>query len=64
MCVLSVPEEKVRLSGGILEESQEDLLQEKRMRFARLTLPVVVLSSLFIVILYRQSRQASRGRGL
>jgi hypothetical protein len=63
MCVLSVPEEKVRLSGGILEGAQENLLEERRGRFVRLTLPVVVLSSLFIGILYRQSRRSIRGRG-
>ena len=64
LCVLPVPEEQVRLSGGILEEAQGNLLRERRRRFVRLTLPVVVLSSLFIVILYRQSRQSSRGRGI
>ncbi len=64
MCVLPVPEEQIRLSGGILEEAQENLLQAKRGQFVRLTLPVVVLSSLFIWILYRQSRHSSRGRGV
>ncbi len=63
LCVLSVSEEQVRLSGGILEGAKEDLLQERQRRFVRLTLPVVVLSSLFIVILYRQSRQSNRGGG-
>jgi hypothetical protein len=63
LCVLSVPEEQVRLSGGILEDAKGNLLQERRRRFVRLTLPVVVLSSLFIVILYRQSRRSNRGRG-
>jgi hypothetical protein len=61
LCVLSVPEEQVRLSGGILEEAKGTLLEERRKRFVRLTLPVVVLSSLFIVLLYRQSRQPHRG---
>ena len=61
--VLPVPEEQIRLSGGILEEAQENLLERRQRRFVRLTLPVVVLSSLFIVILYRQSRQSNRGRG-
>jgi len=63
LCVLAVPEEQVRLSGGILEGAKENLLQERQRRFVRLTLPVVVLSSLFIVILYRQSRQSNRGGG-
>jgi|GEM_PF-3175074 len=58
--VLPVPEEQIRLSGGILEEAQENLLERRQRRFIRLTLPVVVLSSLFIWILYRQSRQESR----
>jgi hypothetical protein len=61
--VLPVPEEQIRLSGGILEEAQESLLNERRKRFVRLTLPVVVLSSLFIWILYRQSMRTNRGRG-
>ena len=61
--VLPVPEEQIRLSGGILEEAQENLLERRQERFVRLTLPVVVLSSLFIVLLYRQSRQSNRGRG-
>lgn len=63
LCVLPVPEEQVRQSGGILEDAQEELLQERRKRFVRLTLPVVVLSSLFIGILYRQNRPSGRGRG-
>lgn len=63
VCVLPVPEERIRLSGGILEEAQENLLEVKRKGFVRLTLPVVVLSSLFIWILYRQSRQPARGGG-
>jgi hypothetical protein len=63
LSVLSVPEERVRLSAGILEEAKENLLEQRRKRFVRLTLPVVVLSSLFIVILYRQSRQSNRGGG-
>jgi len=58
--VLPVPEEQIRLSGGILEEAQENLLERRQRRFVRLTLPVVVLSSLFIVLLYRRSRQESR----
>ena len=62
LCVLPVPEEQIRLSGGILEEAQEDLLGKRRRRFVRLTVPVVVLSSLFIGILYRQTRRSSRGR--
>ena len=60
--VLPVPEEQIRLSGGILEEAQENLLERRQRRFVRLTLPVVVLSSLFIVLLYRRSRQSNRGR--
>ena len=60
--VLSVPEEQIRLSGGILEEAQENLLERRQRRFVRLTLPVVILSSLFIVLLCRQSRQSNRGR--
>lgn len=63
LCVLPVPEENVRQSGGILEDAQEELLQEKRKRFVRLTLPVVVLSCLFIWVLYRQNRPSGRGRG-
>ena len=66
LCILAVPEEQVRLSGGllggVLEEAQKDLLGEKRRRFVRLTVPVVVLSSLFVWILYRQTRRSSRGR--
>lgn len=60
--VLPVPEEQIRLSGGILEEAQESLLEERRKSFVRLTLPVVVLSSLFIWILYRRSMQSNRVR--
>ena len=63
LCVLSVSEEQVRMSGGILEEAKENLLEQRQRRFVRLTLPVVVLSSLFIVILYRQSRKSNRGGG-
>jgi hypothetical protein len=63
LSVLSVSEEQVRLSGAILEEAKKNLLEQRRRRFIRLTLPVVVLSSLFIVILYRQSRQSNRGGG-
>jgi hypothetical protein len=63
LSVLSVPEEQVRLSGEILEEAKENLLEQRRNRFVRLTLPVVVFSSLFIGILYRQSRPSNRGRG-
>jgi hypothetical protein len=63
LSVLSVPEERVRLSGGILEVAKENLLEQRRSRFVRLTLPVVVLSSFFIVILYRQSRRPNRGGG-
>lgn len=61
LCVLPVPEEQVRLSGGILEEAQENLIQERRRRFLRLTLPVVVLSTLFIAILSRGSKQSKSG---
>lgn len=60
---LPVPEEEIRLSGGILEEAQQNLLERRQRRFVRLTLPVVILSSLFIGILYRQGRQSNRGRG-
>jgi hypothetical protein len=60
--VLPVPEEQIRLSGGILEDAQENLLVERRRRFVRLTLPVVILSSLFIGILYRQARRYHPGR--
>jgi hypothetical protein len=63
LCVLPVPEERVSQSGGILEEAQEDLLQERRKRFVLLTLPVVVLSSLFIGVLCRQQGRSNRGRG-
>jgi hypothetical protein len=62
LCVLPVPEERLVRSGGILEEAQANVLKERRRRFVRLTLPVVVLSSLFIGVLYRQARQSGRGR--
>ena len=56
LCILPVPEEQVRHAGGILEKAQEELLLERSRRFVRLTLPVVILSSVFIGILYRQNR--------
>ena len=62
LCVLAVPESRIRLSGGILEEAQEGLLQGRIKRFVSLTLPVVILSSLFIWILYRRSGMWNRGR--
>jgi hypothetical protein len=63
LCVLPVPEERVNRSGGTLEEAQEDLLQEKRRQFVLLTLPVVVLSTLFIGVLCRRQGRSNRGRG-
>lgn len=61
LCVLPVPEERLRKSGGILEEAQESLLQERKKRFVRLTLPVVLLSSVFIGILLRRQGGSNRG---
>ena len=63
LCILPVPEERVSQSGGILEEAQENLLQERRKRFVLLTLPVVVLSSVFIGVLCRRQGRSNRGRG-
>ncbi len=63
LCVLAVPEARIRLSGGILEEAQGGLIEGRIRRFVSLTLPVVVLSSLFIWILYRRNRASNRGRG-
>ena len=63
LCILPVPEERVSRSGGILEEAQGDLLQERRRRFVLLTLPVVVLSSVLIGVLCRQRGRSNRGRG-
>jgi hypothetical protein len=62
LCILPVPEEQVRQSGGILEDAQEELLRERRKRFVCLTLPVVVLSCLCIGILCRQIRPSRHGR--
>jgi hypothetical protein len=54
LCVVPVPEERVSQSGGTLGEAQEDLLQERRRQFVFLSLPVVLLSSIFIGVLCRQ----------
>ncbi len=62
LCILPVPEERIRLSGGALAEAQEDMLERRRRRFVRLTVPVVALSSLFLGILYCRSRRTSRDR--
>jgi hypothetical protein len=64
LCVLPVPEERVSRSGGTLEQAQEDLLQERRKQFVLLTLPVVVLSSVFIGVLCRRQGRSNRGGGL
>ena len=61
--VLPVPEEHLRRSGGILEEAQKRLLEERRRRFVRLTLPVVVLSSVFLWILNRRNGPSDSVRG-
>jgi hypothetical protein len=61
LCVLPVPEEQLVRSGGILEEAQTNVLTEMRRRFVRLTLPVVVLSSLCIGVLYRRAIRAGHG---
>jgi len=63
LCVVPVPEERVSQSGGTLEEAQEDLLQERRRQFVLLTLPVVMLSSIFIGVLCRQQGRSIRGWG-
>lgn len=62
LILLPVPEERLRKSGLILEEAQGSLLKERRKRFVRLTLPVVLLSSVFIGILHSQRGRPNRGR--
>jgi len=64
LCILPVPEERGRRTGDILAGAQGNLLREKRRRFVLWTLPVVVLSSLFIGILYRRQTKSDRGRGM
>jgi hypothetical protein len=54
LCILPVPEEKMRQAGGVLQEAQKTLLEERRKKFLLVTLPVLLLSSVFIVILCRQ----------
>jgi hypothetical protein len=63
LCIVPVPEERIRRSGGILEEAQQNLLQASRRRFVRLTLPVVVLNTVLIGILYRKQGKGHQGRG-
>jgi hypothetical protein len=63
LCVVPVPEERVSQAGATLEEAQEDLLQERRRQFVLLSLPVVLLSSIFIGVLCRQQGRSNRGRG-
>lgn len=63
LCIVPVPEERIRRSGGILEEAQQNLLQASRRRFVCLTLPVVVVNTVLIGILYRKKGNGYWDRG-